>query len=115
MDVQRWTNTCRTRSSYSARELHVDGGPLEAFLEISARCNLRCQMCKYWRTRSEQRLPAEVWRDVLSQLVALGCRKVLLPLMRENGGGITITASTAGLSVVPVDPCTPQPSTRSSG
>ncbi len=30
--------------------------------------------------------------------------KTVLPIMRENGGGVTITASTAGLSVVPVDP-----------
>lgn len=28
----------------------------------------------------------------------------VLPLMREKGGGVTITVSTAGLSVVPVDP-----------
>jgi len=30
--------------------------------------------------------------------------KTALPLMREKGGAITMTASTAGLSVVPVDP-----------
>lgn len=30
--------------------------------------------------------------------------KTLLPLLRSNGGAITITASVAGLSVVPVDP-----------
>ena len=30
--------------------------------------------------------------------------KTLMPIMRENGGAITITASTAGLGVVPVDP-----------
>ena len=30
--------------------------------------------------------------------------KTVLPLMREKGGTITITASIAGLSVVPVDP-----------
>ncbi len=30
--------------------------------------------------------------------------KTALPLMRDKGGTITITASTAGLSVVPVDP-----------
>ncbi len=30
--------------------------------------------------------------------------KTLIPRMREAGGAITITASTAGLSVVPVDP-----------
>jgi NAD(P)-dependent dehydrogenase (short-subunit alcohol dehydrogenase family) len=30
--------------------------------------------------------------------------KTVLPLMRDKGGAVTITASTAGLSVVPVDP-----------
>jgi NAD(P)-dependent dehydrogenase (short-subunit alcohol dehydrogenase family) len=30
--------------------------------------------------------------------------KTMLPLLREKGGAVTITASTAGLSVVPVDP-----------
>jgi NAD(P)-dependent dehydrogenase (short-subunit alcohol dehydrogenase family) len=30
--------------------------------------------------------------------------KTLLPLMRKKGGTVTITASTAGLSVVPIDP-----------
>lgn len=30
--------------------------------------------------------------------------RTLLPLMRDKGGAVTITASTAGLSVVPVDP-----------
>ena len=30
--------------------------------------------------------------------------KALIPIMRDAGGAITITASTAGLSVVPVDP-----------
>ncbi len=30
--------------------------------------------------------------------------KTVLPMLRANGGAVTITASTAGLSVVPVDP-----------
>jgi NAD(P)-dependent dehydrogenase (short-subunit alcohol dehydrogenase family) len=30
--------------------------------------------------------------------------KTVLPVMRAKGGAVTITASTAGLSVVPVDP-----------
>lgn len=38
-------HTCRSRASYAAGELRAAGRPLEAFLEISARCNLRCQMC----------------------------------------------------------------------
>ncbi len=28
----------------------------DAKIKLTSRCNLRCGMCKYWRTRSEQRL-----------------------------------------------------------
>ncbi len=45
MDSQRWINVGRVRNSYALRGGQVQGGPLEAFIEVSARCNLRCQMC----------------------------------------------------------------------
>jgi MoaA/NifB/PqqE/SkfB family radical SAM enzyme len=45
-------------------------------IKITSRCNLRCHMCHYWQTEHEQTLPTERWRDVLSQLAGLGCRKV---------------------------------------
>ncbi len=44
MDSQRWDNVGRVRTSYARRQ-QVEGAPLEAFIEVSARCNLRCQMC----------------------------------------------------------------------
>ncbi len=45
MDSQRWSNVCSLRDSYASAGPSVRGGPLEAFLELSARCNLRCKMC----------------------------------------------------------------------
>jgi MoaA/NifB/PqqE/SkfB family radical SAM enzyme len=48
----------------------------DAKIKITSRCNLRCTMCKYWRNRSEDALPTAQWKEVLDQLVALGCRKV---------------------------------------
>lgn len=45
MDRQRWSNVTAARLSYSAGSPLNGGRPLEAWLEVSARCNLRCQMC----------------------------------------------------------------------
>lgn len=45
MDITRWSNVTHARKSYDLGHTHADGFPLEAFFEISARCNLRCQMC----------------------------------------------------------------------
>ncbi len=45
MDSQRWNNVGHVRTSYAGRNRRVQGAPLEAFIEVSARCNLRCQMC----------------------------------------------------------------------
>jgi MoaA/NifB/PqqE/SkfB family radical SAM enzyme len=46
MNHTRWTNVAAARNEYEAGgELAGGGGPLEAFFEVAARCNLRCQMC----------------------------------------------------------------------
>ncbi len=45
MNHNRWSNVAAARGAYeSASDLAADG-PLEAFFEVAARCNLRCQMC----------------------------------------------------------------------
>jgi len=56
-----------------------EGGPpllRDAKIKITSRCNLRCEMCRYWRTREEATLQGERWRAVLGELAARGCRKV---------------------------------------
>lgn len=60
---------------------------------------------------SEDFVPVEsVTLDQLQRIVGVNVAgvfnglKVLLPLMREKGGTITVTASTVGLSPLPIDP-----------
>jgi MoaA/NifB/PqqE/SkfB family radical SAM enzyme len=48
----------------------------EAKIKITSFCNLRCQMCHYWETKHEDALTTEQWKGVLTEIAALGCRKV---------------------------------------
>ena len=45
-------------------------------IKLTSFCNLRCQMCHYWKTKQEEALTTDQWFDVLGQLAALGCRKI---------------------------------------
>jgi MoaA/NifB/PqqE/SkfB family radical SAM enzyme len=48
----------------------------DAKIKLTSRCNLRCVMCKYWQTETEQTLTSPRWREVFAELVELGCRKL---------------------------------------
>lgn len=48
----------------------------DAKIKLTSLCNLRCVMCKYWRTEREDALDSDRWRAVFAELVALGCRKL---------------------------------------
>ncbi len=45
MNRDRWENIERARTAYERGATTTSEGPIEAFFEIAARCNLRCQMC----------------------------------------------------------------------
>jgi len=45
MDAQRWSNILRLEQGYAAGQARLAGRPLEAYVEVAARCNLRCEMC----------------------------------------------------------------------
>ena len=45
MDRRRWANVRTARGDYLEGRNLASGLPLEAFIEVSARCNLRCRMC----------------------------------------------------------------------
>jgi len=53
-------------------------------VKIISNCNLRCEMCKYWRI-AKQSLPAPVLFSVLESAASLGCRKV-----HFSGGEVTL-------------------------
>lgn len=44
MDKRRWTNVSAARAHYEGRDVISADAPIEAFFEVAARCNLRCQM-----------------------------------------------------------------------
>ena len=45
-------------------------------IKVTSRCNLRCAMCNYWKTTSEQALSTPRWQGVLDELKTLGARKI---------------------------------------
>jgi len=45
MDQRRWNNLGATRGAYEEGAEGSGTGPLEAYIEVSAQCNLRCRMC----------------------------------------------------------------------
>ena len=45
-------------------------------IKLTSFCNLRCQMCGYWKTKRETALTTEQWQAVLQELAEMGCRKV---------------------------------------
>ena len=45
MDDRRWSSIRRCREAYAGGSTAVAGYPQEIYLEIAARCNLRCVMC----------------------------------------------------------------------
>src|SRR5256885_2317648 len=45
VDERRWLDVSFARSAYESATEAIDSWPIEAFFEVAARCNLRCQMC----------------------------------------------------------------------
>jgi MoaA/NifB/PqqE/SkfB family radical SAM enzyme len=45
LDPARWSSILALDHAYAAGAVRLAAGPLEAYVEVSARCNLRCRMC----------------------------------------------------------------------
>lgn len=45
MDSTRWSNILRLDREFGEGTVTLSAGPVEAYVEVAARCNLRCQMC----------------------------------------------------------------------
>ncbi|MHB0937271.1 MAG: radical SAM protein [Armatimonadota bacterium] len=74
-------------------ELHsaVAGAPVarvrDAKFKVTARCNLRCSFCRFWREEAPAELGTEEALSVVDDLAALDCRKV-----HFSGGEPTLRA-----------------------
>lgn len=45
LDPTRWSNILELDREFGAGQVVLQAGPLEAYVEVAARCNLRCLMC----------------------------------------------------------------------
>ncbi|MCA9620157.1 MAG: radical SAM protein, partial [Myxococcales bacterium] len=54
-------------------------------IKLTARCNLKCTMCRYGRGERPPELPTERWLAVIDELAAMGCRK-----MHLSGGEVMV-------------------------
>lgn len=45
MDTRRWANILSVERAFRSGDTNPGGGPREAYVEVAARCNLRCIMC----------------------------------------------------------------------
>lgn len=72
-------------------------------IKLTARCNLKCVMCRYGKGWSPPELDESRWSELLPQMAALGCRKVHFSggevLVRPDFERIAAVAAGAGLKV----------------
>jgi radical SAM protein with 4Fe4S-binding SPASM domain len=59
--------------------------PLYVKIKLTWLCNLRCEMCNYWRQERDEHLSLELLRRLADELADLGCGKVHL-----SGGEATL-------------------------
>lgn len=74
-----------------------------AKIKLTARCNLRCVMCKYGRGLAPPELDGARFADLMDELAGLGCRKVHFSggevLARRDFEQIAGRAAAAGMKV----------------
>ena len=86
--------------------------PLYVKIKVNYGCNLKCEMCKHWRETREPSLSIERFKETITELAELGCKKIHFsggePLLRPklselvehaNGLGIRVTLTTNGTLV----------------
>jgi radical SAM protein with 4Fe4S-binding SPASM domain len=78
--------------------------PLQAMLELTARCNLRCRHCFVARGEGRDELPAGTWERILDQLAEAGVLFLVFtggePLVYPHFQRVLLHARNRGFSVV---------------
>ena len=81
----------------------LDAGPYMAELDVTYRCNCRCQMCQRWKDLRTNELRAEEYEALAGELHDLGSHQISIaggePLMRDDVFDIINSFSGRGMSV----------------
>ena len=77
--------------------------PLYVKIKINYGCNLKCQMCKHWRETREAPISMDRFKEVISELAELGCKKIHIsggePMLRPQLPDMVAHATSLGLRV----------------
>ena len=77
--------------------------PLYVKIKINYGCNLKCGMCKHWRETREPPISMDRFKEVVTELAELGCKKVHFsggePMLRPQLPDLVAHAADLGLRV----------------
>ena len=77
--------------------------PIYVKIKINYGCNLKCQMCKHWRETRETPIPMQRFKETISELAELGCKKIHFsggePMLRPQLPELVAHATSLGLRV----------------
>jgi len=77
--------------------------PLYVKIKINYGCNLKCEMCKHWRDTREPPISMDRFRQILSELAELGCKKIHFsggePMLRPQLPDLVAHATELGMRV----------------
>ena len=77
--------------------------PIYVKIKVNYGCNLKCEMCKHWRETREAPISMDRFRETISELAELGCKKIHFsggePMLRPQLPDLVEYASQLGLRV----------------
>lgn len=77
--------------------------PLYVKIKVNYGCNLKCGMCNHWRVTREPPILMERFKEIISELAELGCKKIHFsggePMLRPQLSGLVEHAHNLGIRV----------------
>ena len=77
--------------------------PLYVKIKVNYGCNLKCEMCKHWREKREAPISMERFKQVITELGELGCKKIHFsggePMLRPQLPDLVAHATDLGMRV----------------
>ncbi len=77
--------------------------PIYVKIKVNYGCNLKCEMCKHWRETREPPISMSRFREIISELAELGCKKIHFsggePMLRPQLPDLVEHASQLGMRV----------------
>ncbi|MFN8405133.1 MAG: radical SAM protein [Anaerolineales bacterium] len=77
--------------------------PIYVKIKVNYGCNLKCEMCKHWRETREPPISMNRFREIISELALLGCKKIHFsggePMLRPQLPDLVEHATQLGMRV----------------